>query len=133
MVCSGISASRLELLEDRLKSDILAELAAFDSRILLHNETDDGQICAVWETVVDPSHVKTLREVMDGMSKISKTPFQFHRIPITAEKAPDFIDVKALVGIVSALDEKASIIVNCQLGKLSISNRGRFLLNYYSV
>lgn len=85
---SGISSSRLELLEDRLKSDVLAELKAFDGRLLLHTEAEDGSVNPVWEVVEDESCVKTLREIMDdAASKMKAGPsFSFRRIPITAEK-----------------------------------------------
>ena len=116
--CSGISSSRLELLEDRLKSDSLSEATAFDGRILLHDELEDGSVAPIWETI-NASDVKTLREIMDDVTKTTDAGknLSYYRIPITAEKAPDFSDVRAIVEIVSQLDvENSSIIVNCQLG-----------------
>ncbi|OAV90528.1 hypothetical protein PTTG_02608 [Puccinia triticina 1-1 BBBD Race 1] len=115
---AGISSPRLELLEDRLKSDILAELRAFDGRILLHTETDDGSVIGVWETATE-SAVKTLRELMDEKSKslADVCKLDFRRQPITAEKAPDFEDIKDLIGIVSDAEPDAPFIVNCQLGR----------------
>lgn len=44
--------------------------------------------------------------------------FKYYRIPITAEKSPDFSDVRELVEIVAQLDpEEGAVIVNCQLGR----------------
>lgn len=108
----GISSSRLELLEDRLKSDVIAELKSFDGRLLLHDEAD-GSVNPVW-SLVDESSVKTLREIMDDTArKLSTGPsFKFVRVPITAEKSPDFFDVKEIVAIVAQLDlDKSAVIV----------------------
>jgi len=115
---AGISSPRLELLEDRLKSDILAELRTFDGRILLHTETHDGSVIGVWETATE-SAVKTLREVMNEKSESLQNvcKLDFKRQPITAEKAPDFEDIKDLIGIVSDAEPGAPFIVNCQLGR----------------
>ncbi|KAG0151897.1 hypothetical protein CROQUDRAFT_36078 [Cronartium quercuum f. sp. fusiforme G11] len=117
---AGISSGRLELLEDRLKSDILAELRSFDGRILLHTETDDGSVIGMWESAT-PSAIKTLREIMDEKSDLIKQTKKYHldfrRQPITAEKAPDFEDIKDLIGIVSDAEPNSPFIVNCQLGK----------------
>jgi hypothetical protein len=72
----------LELIEDRLKRDVLAELQAGDGRILLHTETSDGTVIAVWESV-QPDNIATLREVMESM--MQQRHFNFRRMPITAE------------------------------------------------
>ncbi|KAK4055018.1 hypothetical protein OIO90_003359 [Microbotryomycetes sp. JL221] len=116
---AGISSSRLELLEDRLKSDVLAELKAFDGRLLLHSEDEDGSVNPVWETVGSEDNVKTVREIFDETaSKSMIDAFGYYRIPITAEKSPDFSDVRDLVEIVAQLDvDNSAVIVNCQLGR----------------
>ncbi|CAH7666719.1 inositol hexakisphosphate-domain-containing protein [Phakopsora pachyrhizi] len=117
---AGISSARLELLEDRLKSDILAELRSFGGRILLHIETDDGSIVGVWESTT-PDSVQTLKEIMEQKSKSvlenGNYKLDFKRQPITAEKAPDFEDVKDLIEIVSEVEKDSPFIVNCQLGR----------------
>lgn len=85
---SGISSTRLELIEDRLKKDVLAELKAGDGSILLHSERGDGTVVAVWEQV-EPHNVATLREVMESL--MAKRHFSFKRIPITAEGCVEYI------------------------------------------
>lgn len=115
---AGISSSRLELLEERMKSDVLAELKAFDGRLLLHSETDGGAVNPVWEVVEDESSIKTLREIMDDAARRMAIDATYRRIPITAEKSPDFSDVREIVEIVAQLDvDRSAIIVNCQLGR----------------
>lgn len=99
----------------------LAELRSFDGRILLHTETDDGAIIGMWESAT-PNAIKTLREIMDEKSNViiggpEKYQLDFRRQPITAEKAPDFEDIKDLIGIVSDAEPNSPFIVNCQLGR----------------
>ncbi|CEQ43057.1 SPOSA6832_04952 [Sporobolomyces salmonicolor] len=121
---SGISPTRLEILEQRLKSDVLAELRAFDGRILLASEDpDDGSVNPVWETVEDPERqVKTLREVMDaaredaGLGEEGER-FRYIRVPITAEKFPEFNDLREILETVTLMDSDDAIIVNDQLGR----------------
>lgn len=60
----------------------------------------------------DETAAQMIRSGDDGPS------FKYYRIPITAEKSPDFSDVRELVGIVAQLDvENSAVIVNCQLGR----------------
>jgi hypothetical protein len=41
---------------------------------------------------------------------------QYDRIPITAEKPPDFADLSELIEVVMRTSRNAPIVVNCQLG-----------------
>lgn len=70
------------------------------------------------------SDIKTVREIFDETAAQTCQPgddgpsFKYYRIPITAEKSPDFSDVRDLVEIVAQLDvENSAVIVNCQLGR----------------
>jgi hypothetical protein len=86
---SGVSASRLEILEQRLKSDVIAELAEFQGQVLLHSETADGDVVPVWERV-DKLDIATIREMMDDAEHASKdVDLTFVRIPVTSESSPD--------------------------------------------
>ncbi|GAA6022381.1 hypothetical protein JCM10207_004746 [Rhodosporidiobolus poonsookiae] len=121
---SGISSTRLELLESRLKSDVLTELQTFEGRVLVANEADDGSVNPVWETVAEDeegaeTQVKTLREAMDAVGgEVCGESFQFIRVPITAEASPDFHDLKDIIETVSQLDpNESAIVVNDQLGR----------------
>lgn len=132
---SGISSTRLELLETRLKADVLSELTTFDSRLLLHSEATDGSVNPLWETISSPpsTNVLTLREIFDLVSKatVRGSLLRYHRVPITAEKSPDFSDVKEIVELVTKLPasggggeggeggggREGAIVVNCQLGR----------------
>uniref|UniRef100_A0A0K3CRK6 BY PROTMAP: gi/472580415/gb/EMS18219.1/ metal ion binding protein [Rhodosporidium toruloides NP11] gi/647403677/emb/CDR49761.1/ RHTO0S32e00298g1_1 [Rhodosporidium toruloides] n=1 Tax=Rhodotorula toruloides TaxID=5286 RepID=A0A0K3CRK6_RHOTO len=116
---SGISPTRLELLEDRLKADVLSELSTFEGRILVANEADDGSVNPVWEAVEGENQVKTLREVMDAVGKDEcGEVFRFIRVPITAEKFPEFSDLRDIIETVTELDmDESAIVVNDQLGR----------------
>lgn len=86
---SGVSASRLEVLEERLRSDVIAEIGEFHGRVLLHSESSDGDVVPVWEGV-DNLDVASIREVMDEAKARSKElSLNFVRIPVTSESSPD--------------------------------------------
>jgi len=86
---SGVSSARLEVLEERLKSDVIQELVAFGGSVLLHTEAADGQVVPIWEKV-SKEDVESLREVMDDVAEASKDiGLIFERVPITSEQSPD--------------------------------------------
>ncbi|KAG8824150.1 hypothetical protein FRC17_009172 [Serendipita sp. 399] len=85
----GISASRLEILEERLKDDVLAELRAYGGRILLHTEASDGQVIPLWEEARE-SDVATLKEIFASKRVINEARIHYSRVPITSERPPDF-------------------------------------------
>jgi hypothetical protein len=86
---TGVSASRLEVLEERLKSDVISELGEFQGRVLLHTETAAGEVVPVWESV-DKQDVASIKEVMDNVATCSKdVDLKFFRVPVTSESSPD--------------------------------------------
>ncbi|KAF9453485.1 hypothetical protein P691DRAFT_780955 [Macrolepiota fuliginosa MF-IS2] len=112
----GISASRLEILEERLKEDVIAESNAFGGRVLLHTEAADGTVIPVWEEVL-PENVAVLKDIMESRNHTDDSMIlQYNRIPITAEKPPDFTDLSELIEVVLRTSMNMPIVVNCQLG-----------------
>ncbi len=123
---AGITPSRLELFENRLKEDVQQEVSMYKNRILLHGESEDGNIVPIWEDCL-PEAVSTIKEVIqvvqneekddlnfDGLKSVQ---IEYFRVPITAEKPPDVIDIDLLVRIMTRFNlEKSSILVNCQMG-----------------
>jgi hypothetical protein len=85
----GISATRLEMLEERLKDDVLAELRAYGGVILLHTEASDGQVIPVWEEAKE-SDVAVLKEVYASKRIVNGVKLHYSRVPITSERPPDF-------------------------------------------
>lgn len=115
---SGISWARLALLEDRLKNDVIAELETGEDRLLLHTETADGTVVPVWEEA-QPKDVETIQEVMDNAAaEVQGAKLIYRRIPITAEKPPDFSDISELLTtVLRANVDRQPIVLNCQLGR----------------
>uniref|UniRef100_A0A0W0FRV3 Metal ion binding oxidoreductase n=1 Tax=Moniliophthora roreri TaxID=221103 RepID=A0A0W0FRV3_MONRR len=112
----GISASRLEILEERLRDDVISELNAFGGRLLLHSETEDGTVIPVWEDV-QPSNVVVLKDIMESRRDAYGIELVYDRIPITAEAPPDFADLSELIDLVLRSSSDTPIVVNCQLGR----------------
>ncbi|KAF9561985.1 hypothetical protein CPC08DRAFT_707027 [Agrocybe pediades] len=112
----GISASRLEILEERLRDDVIAELKSFGGRLLLHTETADGTVVPIWEEV-QPEDVLVLKDIMAARLDRKDFSLQYSRIPITAEKPPDYADLKELIEVVLRSSLNTPIVVNCQLGR----------------
>ncbi|KAJ7757743.1 inositol hexakisphosphate-domain-containing protein [Mycena maculata] len=114
----GISASRLEILEERLRDDVISELKTFGGRLLLHSEAEDGSVIPVWEEIQNElNDVVVLKDVMASHSKIDGLELDYHRIPMTAEKPPDFADLQELMDVVLSSSNNTPIVVNCQLGR----------------
>ncbi|KAF9067827.1 inositol hexakisphosphate-domain-containing protein [Rhodocollybia butyracea] len=112
----GISSSRLEILEERLRDDVISELNAFGGKLLLHSETQDGTVVPVWEDV-DPANVVVLRDIMESRRHAFGVELVYDRIPITAERPPDFSDLNELIDAVLRCSTDTPIVVNCQLGR----------------
>ncbi|WVR08265.1 hypothetical protein IAU60_005312 [Kwoniella sp. DSM 27419] len=115
---SGVSSSRLEVLEQRLKSDVTNEIDQFQGRILLHTETADGEVVPVWESV-DKEDVVSIREMMDDAAASSRDlQLSFIRIPVTSETTPDFHDITEILDLCMRTDlSSTAIILNDQLGR----------------
>jgi hypothetical protein len=112
----GISGSRLEVLEERLRDDVRAELEEFGGKLLLHTESSDGSVVPVWQDV-HPEDVAVLRDIMSARKNQGDVILQYNRVAITAEKSPDFTDLNDLMEIVLRSGANTPIVVNCQLGR----------------
>ncbi|KAF7374402.1 hypothetical protein MSAN_00324300 [Mycena sanguinolenta] len=114
----GISASRLEILEERLRDDVISELKTFGGRLLLHTEDEDGTVIPVWEEIQNElEDVVVLKDVMASRRALDGLELEYHRIPMTAEKPADFSDLQDLIDVVLASSNNTPIVVNCQLGR----------------
>ncbi|KAK0446168.1 inositol hexakisphosphate-domain-containing protein [Armillaria borealis] len=112
----GISAARLEVLEQRLRDDIISEGQAFGGRVLLHSETPDGTVVPIWEEV-ESDNVVVLKDVMANRQSTRGIQLVYDRIPITAERPPDFSDLSEMIDVVLRSSRDTPIVVNCQLGR----------------
>lgn len=130
---SGITSNRLEMLEERLKEDVIKETLNYEGRILLHGEDQEGNVRAVWEDVhVDD--VLTVKDVMEQVANSvsndsdgdeeggaengkSQITLDYHRVPVTAEKPPEWKDFDDMRNLIASADHPdASIVLNCQVG-----------------
>lgn len=87
----GIASSRLEVLEERLRDDVIMEIRAFGGRVLLHNETSEGGVVPIWEDVPE-NGIAVLREVFDSKKDTNGVRLHYSRVPITSETPPDFTE-----------------------------------------
>lgn len=79
---TGIVSERVELMEERLKMDTLAELELFNGKLLLHEEdASTGRIAPIWE-VVHPDQVQTTAEVMEAVIKQGHYNIKYARVPM---------------------------------------------------
>ncbi|KAI0264344.1 inositol hexakisphosphate-domain-containing protein [Gloeopeniophorella convolvens] len=114
----GISAERLETLEERLRDDVVSELHTFGGKLLLHTETPDGSVIPVWEEV-RPGDVAVMKDVMAARKASQGNVDLFYsRVPITAERPPDFSDFSELIAVMLSPNmAHTPIVVNDQLGR----------------
>lgn len=69
----------------------------------------------IWEEV-QVEDVSVLKDIM-VLRKDSDISLQYNRIPITAEKPPDYTDLKDFIEVVLRTPPNTPIVVNCQLGR----------------
>lgn len=84
--------------------------------LLLHTETSDGTVVPIWEEVKNED-VVVLKDIMANYQGLDDVLLQYNRIPITAEKPPDYSDLKELIEVVLRNSSNTPIVVNCQLGR----------------
>lgn len=128
----GITGSRMEQLEERLKEDVIKEVTQCGGRILLHGEDNEGKVLSSWEEV-DVLDIMTVREVMESVAfevrqeqrdslsdsnsdsesrEESSTPLlDYYRVPITSEKAPEWRDFDDLRSLVTGVDLSKTAII----------------------
>lgn len=119
----GITGSRMEQLEDRLKEDVIREVTQCGGRILLHGENKDGNVLSSWEEV-DVQDILTVKDVMESAAfelsqqdsdeeeeGSSVSVLEYHRVPITAEKAPEWRDFDDLRSLVTGVDLSKTAII----------------------
>lgn len=126
----GITGFRMEQLEEKLKEDVIREVMQCGGRILLHGEDSEGNVMSSWEEV-DVQDVMTVREVMvyaaleikqsydssdeDGSEYTKKSSvdhvLEYRRVPITAEKAPEWRDIDDLQALVMGVDLSKTAVI----------------------
>ena len=110
---TGIDSSRVEQLEERLKHDVLQELARYGA-VLVTRELVDGQLVDVWLKAA-PGEVQTPREIYDQLASEGFN-IRYLRVPITHTRAPKGRDFDILASAIRAAPPLSSHIFNCQAG-----------------
>jgi Inositol hexakisphosphate len=82
----------------------------------LHTETSDGTVVPVWEEVTE-ENILVLKDIMAARRDANGVDLYYNRVPITAEKPPDFADLSDLIDVVMRTSTSTPIVVNCQLGR----------------
>ena len=83
---------------------------------MLHTETADGTVVPVWEEVTE-ENVLVLKDIMAARRDANGVDLRYNRVPMTAEKPPDFADLSDLIDVVMRTSTNTPIVVNCQLGR----------------
>jgi protein-tyrosine phosphatase len=75
-------------------------------------------VIPVWEEA-HPSDVAVLADVMSARKGVGEgVELVYKRVPITAERAPDFADLSELIEIALRFESSNTpIVLNCQLGR----------------
>lgn len=86
--------------------------------LLLHTETPDGSVVPIWEEI-DSENIMVLKDVMAERRHVAEgVELGYARIPITAERPPDFSDLSELIEVMIRCNtSETPIIINCQLGR----------------
>lgn len=94
---------------------------------MLHTETPDGTVVPIWEEVTE-DNVVVLKDVMATRQLTNGVDLRYNRVPITAERPPDFADLSDLINVVIRASTNTPIVVNCQLGRgrSTLASVGRF-------
>jgi hypothetical protein len=100
---------------------VLQRFFLFDDmaiRLLLHTETPDGSVVPVWEEV-RPGDVAVMKDVMSACkASHDDVDVYYRRVPITAERPPDFSDFSELIAVMLSPNmTHTPIVVNDQLGR----------------
>lgn len=112
---TGIDRERVEDMEKRLKSDVLAEAAAYGGMVMVAHEDDSFQVVEDWEAVTDVD-VQTPAEVYAELAK-DGFDVEYLRVPVTDEKAPKGDDFESLMVRCWTPPEGAALVFNCQMGR----------------
>ena len=84
----------------------------------MHTETPDGSVIPVWEEV-RPGNVAVMKDAMSACkASYDDVDVFYRRVPITAERSPDFSDFGELLALMLSPNmSHTPIVVNDQLGR----------------
>ncbi|ORY52376.1 hypothetical protein BCR33DRAFT_711697 [Rhizoclosmatium globosum] len=108
----GISGTRLEQLEARLKEDIIKEAQRHGNMFLVHDEIENGRIVPSWIGIDD---IMTTKEIFQNLLA-KKYRVEYHRIPISPEQSPEDRYLDEYVNAVKSCNPEDYVVFNCGMG-----------------
>lgn len=110
---AGISSQRLELMEQRLKADILEEASRNNGLLLVHDEVEDKKIVPCLTSI---DQVLTSAEVFNQLAH-QGFRITYHRVPVSSEQAPTDAFIDEYVRVFEEMPpNNHSIIFSCGIG-----------------
>ena len=110
---AGITSQRLELMEQRLKADVLREAAQNNGLVLVHDEIGDRKIVPCLSSV---DEVLTSAEVFGELQQAGFR-VEYHRVPVSSEQAPTDAFIDEYVKIFESMPAKNhSVVFSCGIG-----------------
>ena len=121
LVFTGITTKRVEAMEKTLKKDAEKECSKFENKLLIHSESDTGNLEAEWEEV-SSDKIKTCYEAYcaaftGATSTNPNIECIYHRLPVTDERAPAPLIVDTFVALFESNPSDSIFIFNCQMGR----------------
>ncbi|MHB2017824.1 MAG: phosphatase domain-containing putative toxin [Candidatus Xenobia bacterium] len=105
----GASSREVERSDEQLKQDVLRQ----GGHITVMDEDANGQVV---EHEIPVENVQTVHEVYDQL-KAEGYQVDYHRVPISDEKAPDADDLDALTAIARQAGPDTPMVFNCHAGR----------------
>eukprot|EP00884_Botryococcus_braunii_P001844 jgi/Botrbrau1/11660/Bobra.168_2s0015.2 len=112
---TGIDRSRVESMEARLKEDVLKEATRYGNQIMVAHEDNNFQVIQTWEAVTE-ADVQTPLDVYQELAE-DGYDVDYHRVPVTDEKAPKDADFALLTKRLWNIPDGAALVFNCQMGR----------------
>ncbi len=112
----GITGKEIEAVEECLKENMLTQLVANNSIEILVENAD----FSITKKSVTFKEVQTLRSVYEPLEQKAQSQgkrFQFVRIPITDEQAPEVKDLEQLYQIINQTAQLSTMVLNCHQGR----------------
>ena len=122
VITTGVTAESVEGQESALKMDVLREAQKNDGRLLLHDETDDGNgrftVTAQWEEGITAEDILTPADVYQKMVDEGYR-VNYARLPVTDEQAPiPMVFARLEERVEEALQHsEVAMAFNCQMGR----------------
>ncbi|ORZ36629.1 inositol hexakisphosphate-domain-containing protein [Catenaria anguillulae PL171] len=112
---AGISGTRLEQLEARLRDDVLVECALSGNLLLVHEELADGCVVPTWVSPTTTDDILTSRDLVSRMQALG-FPLAFARIPVSPSQSPDDHYLDEYVKHLATHPVDAPVLVSCGMG-----------------